>query len=232
MYSQNDLDQSIYLTTETAVPTGIVDTDTYLAGALPLNGSLINAAGRYVSSNPQFLLITAADDESANTFTFTGKDASGMTYTFSILGPDTTTLIIPVPFESIEIGGITIANATTGDISIGTTDATATPWLVMDTQRPYFAPGIGVFVETGATVDYDIELTIQNAIQPIGQSGVQNFPTRIYVDQTGKTATDLYTPSATVKFSRIVLNSASGGGIWAEIAQAGYMNSQAVRTRS
>jgi hypothetical protein len=218
MYSKTQLDQSIKITLNAADPDGLVTADTYPAGNIALDGAL-TSNGRYANTTPQFLLITAVADESGNTFTFTGKDLSGLTYTYSVLGPNATTLVIPVPFSSIESNGISISDDASGDISIGITTQTATPWCQIDCWRDFFAPGLGAYVETSSTLNYTIQYTFQNA--------KSELPTRIYNDPNvaSETTTQSTAIPQAYKFARLIINSYTNGAVWFEIAQPGAMHS-------
>lgn len=210
--------QTILVSLRNADNDALVTDDTYEAGSLPLNGPLCTA-GNYFNYNPQFLVITSDDDESGNVFSFTGKDAAGLTYNYSVNGPNTTTLTIPIPYEIILSGGITISENTTGNIKIGVVAQTATPWIPLDLIKSMNSVGITVGVSSGATLNYSIQAT--NDI--INQGTIAQY---IYNDETlssetasGSTA---YTSSTgLVRYVRLIINSWTSGTALLEVVQAG-----------
>lgn len=213
MYIKENWNQEILVELQAANDDGLLTEATYDAGVLTLDGAQ-TVSGRY-SSNiaPQFLVITAAGNESGNTFTFVGRDLSGRTYTYEVAGPNATTLIIPVAFSDIAADGISISEDTSGTIKIGTVAQTATPWCEIDIQRLTNDGGITVGVE--GVLNYSIQWTNDNAKLEV--------PTTIINDTTlsNQTATGATPIWGRIRFARLIVNSWTSGTVKFQLVQAG-----------
>lgn len=87
------------------------------AGALTLNGALVNDIGYGVPPAAQPLEITSDGNDSGNTFTVTGLDPNGITVSEDITGPSSTTVVSTYYYSRID--SIVIDGAATGNITSG-----------------------------------------------------------------------------------------------------------------
>jgi len=94
------------------------------AGELSLNGALAATVGVAKLATAATILITAAADESARTFTVTGKDSDGVNRVEKLTGAAIGTTASVVLYR--EVSKIAIDGATSGNVSVGITGNTAT----------------------------------------------------------------------------------------------------------
>jgi len=86
------------------------------AGSLTLNGALVSSSIAYMTS-PRKILIYAAGNNSAKTFSVTGTDENGASQTEDITGPNATTVYSTYAYSTIT--AITIDAASTGNVEVG-----------------------------------------------------------------------------------------------------------------
>ena len=131
------------------------------AGALTLNGALV-VSGVAVMDNPRRVLITAAANESAKTFTVTGIGANGNTVSEVITGPNTTTAQSVLDYKTVT--SITISAAAAGAITVGTSGVGGSKWVVFDA----FAPSlISLQCNVTGTINYTVQTTLNDPYDPI-----------------------------------------------------------------
>jgi hypothetical protein len=95
-----------------ALTTNVVNAATAGTSILPLVTTTV------VLDNQRRLLITAAGNESANTFTVTGLNQAGFTVSESLLGPNASTVATNVDFKTVI--RVTSSAASGGTTSLGT----------------------------------------------------------------------------------------------------------------
>lgn len=201
MYNSQSWDQIISLKSQSPDTDALVSAGTYGAGALPLDGVLASG-GNYTAAIPSFLTITCADDESANSFSFHGLDASGnINYQFTVAGVDTGTVLVEVPFYQLLSGSIIMAEDATGNVSIGVSSQTATNWIPMDVNRTNFNVGISVFVEAGATLTYTIEYTDQTILLGVPPTLITEDLTLVDQTASGTTPEPISTSYVRMRYS-------------------------------
>jgi hypothetical protein len=131
---------------------GIVDSETLGAGGnFAIDGALASG-GKVVFDYPRQLLQTAAGNESARTFTITGKDADGNTQTLAMAGLNATTGETAEYWS--EVTQIASDDATAGAVSFGTVDEVSTQTIPLD-----------FYSDTGATISVDVTGTINYTVQ-------------------------------------------------------------------
>lgn len=140
-----------------AVSTGVGNYSS-LTVNVPLNitaSSYASATSINIAS-PAFLTITAAGNESANTFTIIGIDVNGNPVISTILGPTAAgTVIVQVAYKSIL--SIQMQNAAAGLVEIGVAAQTYTQWVPIDKNSNQFEVGVGVYLSAGATLNYTVQ---------------------------------------------------------------------------
>ena len=131
------------------------------AGAMTLNGALV-VAGVAVMDNSRRVLITAAGNESAKTFTVTGIGANGNTVSEAITGPNATTAQSVLDYKTVT--SITISAAAAGAITVGTSGVGGSKWVVFDA----FAPSlISLQCNVTGTINYTVQTTLNDPYDPI-----------------------------------------------------------------
>jgi hypothetical protein len=153
------------------------------AGNLTLAGALVSG-GVATMAHAQILTITAAANESARTFTFTGTDADGRTISEAVTGPNATTGVTTKFFKTVT--QIAVDAATAGALYVGpvATSGGVTTTIVTNRLSRDFQLAIAVVVPSG-TLTYTVQHTLDDVqdhtIEPVwlDNSGL-----------TGKTATD------------------------------------------
>lgn len=126
--------------------------------SLSVVSGILASAEFILFPHPSFESITAAEDESANTFTFAGLDNLNNTANQSIVGPNATSINLKLPFS--RISWISQDNAGSGAITVGNVAATYSPWCYHAKGQEGFNVEMGVHVPAGVAVDY----TIQHAL--------------------------------------------------------------------
>lgn len=86
------------------------------AGAIPLTGALV-ASGIATLSGERRILIYAAGNESARTFSIVGQDSAGVAVTENITGPNATTVYSSSAYRTIS--SVTVDAGTAGNIEVG-----------------------------------------------------------------------------------------------------------------
>lgn len=188
---------------------------------LILNGT--DSAGFYFAENKaQYLTWTCADDETANTLTIKGLDAAGRSYTYSVAGVNAGFVLIPIPYNNIAAGGLTLAIDTTGNISLGLSAQTATPWLAIDKARDVMSCSLTAYVNgTAPNLTYTVEYTndpFQGAGKGYPTAPVNTVNDVTLVNQTGTNSAGLNNP---VSACRLVISAWTAGYVLFQLIQAG-----------
>lgn len=176
------------------------------AGALTLNGALVTS-GVAVLDKPRRVLITTAADESARTFTITGKSATGNTLTETIAGPNAGTGQSVLDYKTVT--SITIDGAATGAITVGTSGVASSRWLRLDS---WAFSQVGLQVDVSGTVNYTVQQSFDDPNDPVSPVALAsmtwaNSSDSNVVSKTGA-AQSYYAYAPT--FVRITLNSGTG----------------------
>ena len=176
------------------------------AGALTLNGALV-VSGVAVMDNPRRVLITAAGNESAKTFTITGIGANGNTVSEVITGPNATTGQSVLDYKTVT--SITISAAAAGAITVGTSGVGGSKWVVFDA----FAPSmISIQCNVTGTIDYTLQTTLNDPYDPITPVAPASV---VWVNSSdtavvGATATKQSNFMFAPVYARILINSGAG----------------------
>lgn len=155
--------------------------------ALVMNGALLDLAATTYGAQQVVLpgiqrvvtVYSAADLSSVN-FTITGYDLRGNAISETIAGPDTSPTTVSTTAEYHVITGIDPNAAVGSDVEIGTGEAGATNWFIVD----YFANpfNVGWVMDVTGTVDVDLKYTasdVQNDSSPIAFDIDDNITTDV-----------------------------------------------------
>ena len=176
------------------------------AGALTLNGALV-VSGVAVMDNPRRVLITAAGNESAKTFTVTGIGANGNTVSEVITGPNATPAQSVLDYKTVT--SITISAAAAGAITVGTSGVGGSKWVVFDA----FAPSmISIQCNVTGTINYTVQTTLNDPYDPITPVApanvvwVNSSDSNVVAATTTQQSNLLFSPV----YARILINSGTG----------------------
>jgi hypothetical protein len=128
---------------------------------MALNGALV-VSGVAVMDNPRRVLITAAGNESAKTFTVTGTGANGNTVSEVITGPNAATAQSVLDYKTVT--SITISAAAAGAITVGTSGVGGSRWVSFDAFAPSF---ISLQCNVTGTINYTVQTTLNDPYDPI-----------------------------------------------------------------
>ena len=176
------------------------------AGALTLNGALV-VSGVAVMDSPRRVLITAAANESAKTFTITGIGANGNTVSEVVTGPNITTAQSVLDYKTVT--SITISAAAAGAITVGTSGVGGSKWVVFDA----FAPSmISIQCNVTGTINYTVQTTLNDPYDPITPVAPASV---VWVNSSdtavvGATATKQSNFMFAPVYARILINSGAG----------------------
>ena len=176
------------------------------AGALTLNGALV-VSGVAVMDNPRRVLITAAGNESAKTFTIVGTNYANAPVTETSTGPNATTAQSVLDYKTVT--SITISAAAAGAITVGTSGVGGSKWVVFDA----FAPNV-ISIQCNATtpINYTVQSTLNDPYDPITPVApadvvwVNSSDTAVVSATATKQSGFTYAPV----YARILINSGSG----------------------
>lgn len=176
------------------------------AGALTLNGALVSG-GVAVLDNPRRVLITAAGNESAKTFTITGTNWAGATISEVLTGPNTTTAQSVLDYKTVI--SIVISAAAAGAITVGTSGVGGSKWLAFDA----FAPSmISLQCNVTGTINYTVQTTLNDPYDPItpvtpaNVVWVNSSDSAVVAATTTQQSNFLFSPI----YARILINSGTG----------------------
>ena len=139
------------------------------AGALTLNGALVSG-GVAVLDAARRVLITAAGDESAKTFTITGTSYNGQTQSETVTGPNATTAQSVLDYKTVT--SVVISAAAAGAITVGTNGVASSRWMRLDSWA--FAQ-VGIQVNVSGTINYTVQQTFDDpndATNPVSPANV------------------------------------------------------------
>lgn len=129
------------------------------AGNLDIDGA--NATDGVATFTAAYAVSVTSDaDDSGNTFTITGTDASGNVITETVTGPDTTTVYTTSVFKTVTQVAISAASA--GAITVGFGSFAATAPLCLDYNgRPEVGLQVNIDTTTG-TPTWTVQQTYDN----------------------------------------------------------------------
>jgi hypothetical protein len=139
------------------------------AGALTLNGALVSG-GVAVLDAARRVLITAAGNESAKTFTITGTSYNGQTQSETVTGPNATTAQSVLDYKTVT--SVVISAAAAGAITVGTNGVASSRWMRLDSWA--FAQ-VGIQVNVSGTINYTVQQTFDDpndATNPVSPANV------------------------------------------------------------
>jgi hypothetical protein len=176
------------------------------AGALTLNGALV-VGGVAVMDNTRRVLITAAGNESAKTFTITGTNWAGATISEVVTGPNATTAQSVLDYKTVT--SIVISAAAAGAITVGTSGVGGSRWVVFDA----FAPSmISLQCNVTGTINYTVQTTLNDPYDPItpvapaSMVWVNSSDAAVVAATTTQQSNFLFSPI----YARILINSGTG----------------------
>jgi hypothetical protein len=176
------------------------------AGALTLNGALV-VSGVAIMDNPRRVLITAAGNESAKTFTIVGTNYANAIVTETITGPNATTAQSVLDYKTVT--SITISAAAAGAITVGTSGVGGSKWLVFDAFAPSF---ISLQCNVTGTINYTVQTTLNDPYDPITPVApasvvwVNSSDTAVVGATANQQSNFLFCPI----YARILINSGTG----------------------
>lgn len=188
----------------TGADNNIAESQTPAAGgsqALTLNGALAVGGVIPLQDLGYIILLTAAGDESARTFTVTGADVDGAAQTEEITGPNATTGVGTKFFRSIS--SVTVDDDTAGAVEVGTPNTTLvalTPTYALD----IYSGKTSIAVNISGTINYDLLKCFE---RPTAGDAL-NF---VAGGLTAKTADDNTAYDAPVGGIRVEINSYTNG---------------------
>ena len=171
-----------------------------------INGTLASG-GVATLDTPRRVLFTPSGNESANTFTIVGTNASGMPQTEVISGTNATAFYTNLDFKTVS--SITLASAAAAAITVGTTTVASSPWIRFD---EYALSQTAIQCSVTGTVSYTIQQTLQdpnsptNPVAPYSLVWLQSSDSQA-VNASGNIQSSYqYSPT----FARVTLNSGTG----------------------
>ena len=139
------------------------------AGLLTINGANATGGVYTAPTNPRYLSITTAANESTKTFTITGTDRNGNSLVYATVGAaSATTTVYPVSFQTIT--SVAVSAATAGAITVGFAAQGAAGWIPLDRHS---SPVIGIGIELSASAN--LTFTMQSTYDDVQAIGFQEW---------------------------------------------------------
>jgi len=181
-----------------AVSTALVNAlGTTGPGALTLSTTILDKQRR--------LLITAAGDESSNTFTVVGTNSAGFAVSEVITGPNASTTQSNIDFKTVST--ITALATTAGTLSVGTNGVGSTLWNIMNYHVTPVNMEVACVLQTGAAT-YSVQYTYDDPNNlPSGVNFPQPFNHPTLVTQTTSLDGSINDPVVGV---RLLVNGGTG----------------------
>lgn len=171
------------------------------AGALTLTSSPVTL------DQPRRVLITAVGNETGKNFVITGTNATGVTQSETVAGPNATTAVSVLDYKTVT--SITISAAAAGAITVGTNGVAASKWVRLDE----WAPGLVTVqcVATG-TVNYTVQITLDNPNAPVNAvtEALMTWSSAVDTGLVTQTTTKIGSINFAPVFVRVLLNSGTG----------------------
>lgn len=181
-----------------------------------LNGALVSG-GIAVLDTARRVLFTTSANESSNTFTIVGTNASGMPQTEVLTGPNAQAAYTNLDFKTVT--SITLSTAASGGITVGTNTIASSAWVRFD---EWALSQASIQCTVSGNVSYTIQQTLQdpnsptNPVLPYNVAWLQSSDSQA-VNATGNIQSSYqYSPT----FARVTLNSGTGS-VTATFAQFG-----------
>jgi hypothetical protein len=141
---------------------GVSTSQTPAAGgvqSLTITGALASG-GKYNTTTPHLINITCAGNESARTFTVTGKNHAGQPVSESVTGANVGVATTAGYFT--EVSGITVDANTAGAVTVGVNGVCSSPWYPVDRRCLDFGIGFAVELSSGAVMTYSVQHTMDD----------------------------------------------------------------------
>jgi len=174
------------------------------AGNLLIDGA--NATGGVATFTVAYAVsVTSDDDDSVNTFTITGTDASGNVITETITGPDTTTVYTTSVFKTVT--QVAISGGAVGNITVGFGSFGATTALPLDYNgRPEVAVQVVIDDSTG-TPTWTVQQTYDNPQTTLYPTWFDHPSADMVAETVSRQGSYAYAPLAV----RLKITSSTGG---------------------
>lgn len=124
-----------------------------VAGVIVLNGAAVSG-GVATLDAPRRVLITSGTSDAAITFTVTGTGRSGGALSETVQGG--TAVATTQDFKTVT--GITHTGSVAGTLTVGTSGAASSEWVMLNMSAPVMCP-IGVAAVVTGTINYTVEYT-------------------------------------------------------------------------
>lgn len=188
---------------------GICTTQKPAAGGvqnLTLNGALV-VSGVAVMDVPRRVIITSDGNDSSHTFVITGTTFNNVAVSETLAGPNAGAVSSTVDF--LTVTSITINTNATGNLIVGTNGVAGSRWVFLDS---WANAETAIQCNGSGTVNYTIQVTMDNPNDPISPVGIANVTWLNTDDPDAITAIgDIYSNfQFTPVFARILLNSGTG----------------------
>jgi hypothetical protein len=130
------------------------------AAGFTINGALASG-GIATLDTPRRVLLTPSGNESANTFTIVGTNASNMPQTEVISGTNAASFYTNLDFATVT--KISLASNAAGAITVGTNNVASSAWVYFDSYAP---SQTAIQATVTGTVTYTIQQTLQDSTSP------------------------------------------------------------------
>lgn len=176
------------------------------AGALTLNGALVSG-GVAILDAARRVLITAAADESAKTFTITGTSYNGRVQSETVNGPNATTAQSVLDYKTVT--SVTISAAAAGAITVGTNGVASSRWVRLDS---WAFSQVGIQVDVSGTINYTVQQTfddpndLSNPVTPANVIWVNSSDSAVVSKAVDAQSSYAYAPT----YVKITANSGTG----------------------
>jgi hypothetical protein len=192
----------------TGVLTGTGGTGTYIVSpSQTFSSATIYGSDVATLDTPRRILITAAANESSNTFTIIGTNASGLAQTEVLTGPNASTTYTNLDFATVT--SVSISGAASGAITVGTNTVASSPWVRFD---EYALSQVAIQATVSGSVVYTLQQTLNdpnsptNSVTPYSTVWINTNDTALVNASTSLQSSYQYAPT----FARIVLTSGTG----------------------
>jgi hypothetical protein len=185
-----------------------------------INGSLASN-GVATLDTPRRVLFTPSGNESANTFTIVGTNASGMPQTEVIAGQNATSFYTNLDFKTVT--SITLASGASGAITVGTNNVASSAWVRFD---EYALSQAAIQCTVSGTVTYTVQQTLQdpnsatNPVNPYSVTWINSSDAAAVNATTSIQTSYQYSPT----FARITITAGTGSvtGIFSQFGVVPY----------
>jgi len=193
------------LATPSANNISLSQTPTAAAG-FAINGSLASG-GIATLDKPRRVLFTPTGNESANTFTVVGTNASNMLQTEIIVGSNAANFFTNLDFKTVSSIRLT-ANASAA-ITVGTNSVASSPWVRLD---DYALSQVAVQCSVSGAATYSVQQTLQDPnsqtdfVAPYSIVWLNSNDSAVVNSSVSVQTSYQYSPA----FARILLTSGTG----------------------